>query len=119
MGESSTEIEVGESSRIAHLVESTDRTDDVGFNVEASVASQSASPSSTTLSFAAMGLSKSILKGLQNAGFQRPSPVQLKAIPLGRMGIDLIVQVILYFVMNMHDIVIISPRLYPISILYR
>uniref|UniRef100_F7ALE3 Probable ATP-dependent RNA helicase DDX20 n=1 Tax=Equus caballus TaxID=9796 RepID=F7ALE3_HORSE len=30
--------------------------------------------------------------GLRAAGFERPSPVQLKAIPLGRCGFDLIVQ---------------------------
>nr|CDS27955.1 DEAD box ATP dependent RNA helicase [Hymenolepis microstoma] len=43
-------------------------------------------------SFADMGLSMAVLRGLRAAGFQRPSPVQVKAIPLGRLGIDLIVQ---------------------------
>ncbi|NWW93436.1 DDX20 helicase, partial [Rhynochetos jubatus] len=33
-----------------------------------------------------------VLEGLEAAGFHRPSPVQLKAIPLGRCGLDLIVQ---------------------------
>ncbi|NXS28676.1 DDX20 helicase, partial [Pomatostomus ruficeps] len=33
-----------------------------------------------------------VLAGLEAAGFHRPSPVQLKAIPLGRCGLDLIVQ---------------------------
>ena len=29
---------------------------------------------------------------LLNAGFERPSPIQLKAIPIGRIGLDLIAQ---------------------------
>lgn len=33
-----------------------------------------------------------MLAGLRAAGFERPSPVQLQAIPLGRCGLDLIVQ---------------------------
>ena len=32
-------------------------------------------------------LSEQILKGLKSAGFERPSPIQLKAIPLGRCGL--------------------------------
>uniref|UniRef100_A0A3B3Q954 DEAD (Asp-Glu-Ala-Asp) box polypeptide 20 n=1 Tax=Paramormyrops kingsleyae TaxID=1676925 RepID=A0A3B3Q954_9TELE len=37
-------------------------------------------------------LLKPVLDGLTAAGFQRPSPIQLKSIPLGRCGLDLIVQ---------------------------
>ncbi|CAF0848694.1 unnamed protein product [Brachionus calyciflorus] len=37
-------------------------------------------------------LSKPVLDGLKNAGFLKPSPIQLKAIPLGKLGLDLIVQ---------------------------
>ncbi|KAF9435544.1 DEAD (Asp-Glu-Ala-Asp) box polypeptide 20 [Entomortierella beljakovae] len=33
-----------------------------------------------------------LLAGLIEAGYQRPSPIQLKAIPLGRLGLDLIAQ---------------------------
>ena len=33
-----------------------------------------------------------LIKALDSAGFQRPSPVQQAAIPLGRIGSDLIVQ---------------------------
>lgn len=36
--------------------------------------------------FFQMGLPDDILDGLTTAGFQRPSPIQLKAIPLGRCG---------------------------------
>ncbi|XP_038604703.1 probable ATP-dependent RNA helicase DDX20 [Tachyglossus aculeatus] len=43
-------------------------------------------------SFGALLLSGPVLEGLRAAGFERPSPVQLKAIPLGRCGLDLIVQ---------------------------
>ncbi|NWY66285.1 DDX20 helicase, partial [Erithacus rubecula] len=42
--------------------------------------------------FGSLLLSPPVLAGLRAAGFQRPSPVQLKAIPLGRCGLDLIVQ---------------------------
>ncbi|XP_003479052.1 probable ATP-dependent RNA helicase DDX20 [Cavia porcellus] len=42
--------------------------------------------------FESLLLSRPVLEGLQAAGFERPSPVQLKAIPLGRCGFDLIVQ---------------------------
>ncbi|KAF9918747.1 DEAD (Asp-Glu-Ala-Asp) box polypeptide 20 [Lobosporangium transversale] len=33
-----------------------------------------------------------LLKGLVDAGYQKPSPIQLKTIPLGRLGLDLIAQ---------------------------
>lgn len=33
-----------------------------------------------------------ILKGLEKSGYARPSPIQLQAIPLGRLGVDLIAQ---------------------------
>lgn len=46
----------------------------------------------STVSFEDLQLDKEILKGLNSAGFYRPSPVQLKAIPLGKLGLDLIVQ---------------------------
>ncbi|NXE25752.1 DDX20 helicase, partial [Ardeotis kori] len=42
--------------------------------------------------FGSLLLSAPVVAGLEAAGFHRPSPVQLKAIPLGRCGLDLIVQ---------------------------
>ncbi|CAB5202935.1 DEAD-domain-containing protein [Rhizophagus irregularis] len=33
-----------------------------------------------------------ILKGLSKAGYERPSPIQLKAIPPGKLGLDVIAQ---------------------------
>ncbi|CAL1532970.1 unnamed protein product, partial [Lymnaea stagnalis] len=47
---------------------------------------------SETVDFSGLLLSKLVLQGLSAAGFQKPSPIQLKAIPLGRCGLDLIVQ---------------------------
>ncbi|XP_020279062.1 uncharacterized protein LOC109852373 [Pseudomyrmex gracilis] len=44
------------------------------------------------VTFCQMGLSQKISDGLITAGFQLPSPIQLKAIPLGRIGFDLIVR---------------------------
>lgn len=38
------------------------------------------------VTFLEMGLSENIMDGLSFAGFQKPSPVQLKAIPIGRCG---------------------------------
>lgn len=38
------------------------------------------------VTFFQMGFSQKILDGLSVCGFQRPSPIQLKAIPLGRCG---------------------------------
>jgi ATP-dependent RNA helicase DDX20 len=35
---------------------------------------------------------KELLVGLKHSGYEQPSPIQLKAIPLGRLGIDLIAQ---------------------------
>ncbi|KAM7540787.1 hypothetical protein Aperf_G00000022530 [Anoplocephala perfoliata] len=73
--------------RVAHELESEERTEDVLLSINSPSTSSNAVPS-----FADMGLSVDVLKGLRAAGFQRPSPVQVKAIPLGRLGVDLIVQ---------------------------
>ena len=42
--------------------------------------------------FTSLFLSSRVTEGLTAAGFVRPSPIQLKAIPLGRCGLDMIVQ---------------------------
>ncbi|KAM9321576.1 putative ATP-dependent RNA helicase DDX20 [Gastrophryne carolinensis] len=42
--------------------------------------------------FRSLLLSQPVLEGLEAAGFSKPSPIQSKAIPLGRCGLDLIVQ---------------------------
>ncbi|KRT85552.1 helicase [Oryctes borbonicus] len=44
------------------------------------------------LQFNALLLSQSTLTGLSNAGYRVPSPIQLKAIPIGKCGFDLIVK---------------------------
>ncbi|XP_076845751.1 putative ATP-dependent RNA helicase DDX20 [Brachyhypopomus gauderio] len=62
----------------AHKIETRKRTDDVLL--------------SGGVEFSSLLLSKPVLEGLSASGFQRPSPIQLKAIPLGRCGLDLIVQ---------------------------
>ncbi len=45
-----------------------------------------------SVTFADLLLSEPILRGLADCGFARPSPIQLKAIPVGRFGCDLIAQ---------------------------
>jgi hypothetical protein len=47
---------------------------------------------SGTKSFAGLLLPPAIQQALKEAGFRRPSPVQEAALPLARMGTDLIVQ---------------------------
>ncbi|KAI2661613.1 putative ATP-dependent RNA helicase DDX20 [Labeo rohita] len=64
--------------KAAHELQSRTRTDDVLIN--------------GGVEFSSLLLSKPVLEGLSASGFQRPSPIQLKAIPLGRCGLDLIVQ---------------------------
>ena len=39
------------------------------------------------VSFDDLILSKAVLSGLKSAGFHKPSPIQLKAIPLGKLGL--------------------------------
>uniref|UniRef100_A0A2C9K5Z5 RNA helicase n=1 Tax=Biomphalaria glabrata TaxID=6526 RepID=A0A2C9K5Z5_BIOGL len=63
---------------VAHKFKEKQRTTDVLIN--------------ESVDFTGLLLSKDVLKGLIDAGFQKPSPIQLKAIPLGRCGLDLIVQ---------------------------
>lgn len=56
----------------AHNVNSKPRTQDIKIQED--------------VTFFQMGISQPIVDGLTNCGFQRPSPIQLKAIPLGRCG---------------------------------
>ncbi|KAM3871738.1 putative ATP-dependent RNA helicase DDX20 [Diretmus argenteus] len=64
--------------KAAHDIERRKRTDDVLL--------------SEGIDFNSLLLSQPVLDGLAAAGFQKPSPIQIKAIPLGRCGFDLIVQ---------------------------
>ncbi|BHF59661.1 hypothetical protein SprV_0100262200 [Sparganum proliferum] len=90
------EVEDGKDTiPIAHDLDAQERTDDVLLPVFDSQTDTGPLPSlrsKSSPSFASMGLSVNVLKGLHAAGFQRPSPVQVNAIPLGRMGLDMIVQ---------------------------
>ncbi|KYN33798.1 putative ATP-dependent RNA helicase DDX20 [Trachymyrmex septentrionalis] len=65
-------------AHIAHNINTKQRTSDI--KIEENV------------TFFQMRLPRDILDGLMSAGFQKPSPIQLKAIPLGRYGFDLIVR---------------------------
>ncbi|CAO3697461.1 unnamed protein product [Rhizopus stolonifer] len=42
--------------------------------------------------FSTLLQNKPLVQGLLESGYERPSPIQLRAIPLGRLGIDLIAQ---------------------------
>ncbi|XP_011864163.1 PREDICTED: uncharacterized protein LOC105560032 [Vollenhovia emeryi] len=66
------------AQHIAHDISKKQRTSDI--KIEGNV------------TFFQMNLPRNVLDGLMSAGFQKPSPIQLKAIPLGRCGFDLIVR---------------------------
>lgn len=59
--------------KAAHDIEARKRTEDVIL--------------SEGIDFGSLLLSQPVLDGLSAAGFQKPSPIQLKAIPLGRCGL--------------------------------
>ena len=42
--------------------------------------------------FQSLMLRDEVLRGLEDAGYGRPSPVQARAIPLGKLGADLVIQ---------------------------
>ncbi|CAO3643058.1 unnamed protein product [Cunninghamella blakesleeana] len=44
------------------------------------------------IDFSTLIQNQAILKGLEKSGYAKPSPIQLQAIPLGRLGVDLIAQ---------------------------
>ncbi|CAD5115552.1 DgyrCDS4516 [Dimorphilus gyrociliatus] len=62
----------------AHDLEAVPRTKDIEL--------------SEHVEFKDMCLTSRVLEGLNDAGFVRPSPVQLRSIPVGRCGLDMIVQ---------------------------
>ncbi|XP_046993075.1 probable ATP-dependent RNA helicase DDX27 [Schistocerca americana] len=64
--------------QVAHDVEAKERTKDIYISED--------------VSFNGLLLSQKVLDGLRKCGFKRPSPIQLKAVPLGRCGFDLLVQ---------------------------
>ncbi|OCT94671.1 probable ATP-dependent RNA helicase DDX20 [Xenopus laevis] len=64
----------------AHTLGSRMRTEDVSLGT------------GENTDFKSLLLSRPVLDGLEAAGFSKPSPIQSKAIPLGRCGLDLIVQ---------------------------
>lgn len=45
-----------------------------------------------SLEFAELGLSAAVLRGVNDVGFRWPSPIQARAIPVGRFGADVIAQ---------------------------
>ncbi|KAF5401931.1 DEAD box ATP dependent RNA helicase [Paragonimus heterotremus] len=78
---------------LAHrLDEEKKRTADVLFSVPQKDGNSETTKTLSITRFADLQLSSPLLRGLSEAGFSRPSPVQIKAIPLGRMGLDMIVQ---------------------------
>ena len=61
---------------IAHELEKSERTEDIVIKDD--------------VTFSTMLLPDFILKGLNSAGFKKPSPIQLTAIPLARCGLGML-----------------------------
>lgn len=61
------------TSRIGHDLKAKRRTQDIHLDED--------------LSFSDLGLNSILIKGLSKSGFERPSPIQLSAIPFGRCGL--------------------------------
>lgn len=61
--------------RIGHKLELKSRTGDIRLDED--------------LSFVDLGLGSVLIKGLSRSGFEKPSPIQLAAIPHGRCGLGL------------------------------
>ncbi|XP_064088050.1 probable ATP-dependent RNA helicase DDX20 [Macrobrachium nipponense] len=66
------------AQRKAHIIDDRERTVDI--------------QTEENVDFRSMYLSEHVLNGLKATGFERPSPIQLAAIPLGRCGLDMVVQ---------------------------
>lgn len=60
------------SQLMAHFLESKNRTKDVIID--------------GNITFESLMLDDSILKGLRDCGFKKPSPIQCKSVPVGRCG---------------------------------
>jgi ATP-dependent RNA helicase DDX20 len=73
--------------QIAHVLEDKPRTQDVFINED--------------IDFTGMLLSELTLKGLHKSGFRKPSPIQLKALPLGRCGFGKTL-ILIYFNLEIH-----------------
>lgn len=61
---------------VAHDLENKERTEDIAIE--------------DGVTFSTMLLPDFILKGLNSAGFKKPSPIQLAAIPLARCGLGIL-----------------------------
>lgn len=59
--------------KIGHKIELKARTEDIRLD--------------ENLSFADFSLDSALTKGLSRSGFEKPSPIQLAAIPYGRCGL--------------------------------
>ncbi|ERL91602.1 hypothetical protein D910_08932, partial [Dendroctonus ponderosae] len=64
--------------KLAHSLSSKERSRDVLLN--------------ENIYFSSLILPAEILKALTDAGFEKPSPIQVKALPIGRCGLDIIVK---------------------------
>jgi len=70
------------------LVELDDETG-LPLQAEAEVDGEEATEAADTNAFAALGLSPSLLRGLQDSGYTQPTDVQVRAIPAAMAGRDL------------------------------
>lgn len=67
---------------------------------------------SADITFDSMLLSKNTMDGLKTSGFQKPSPIQLQGIPLGKCGFGMIktlryLSLYMYFFKHTHVLFVI------------
>lgn len=72
-----------EHSEEGEMAQDTISTDQSGFFEEAPV-------SSTQMPFSAMNLSRPVMKGIAEANYQSPTPIQSAVIPVGLLGKDIV-----------------------------
>ena len=87
------------ATSVAHNIQGKSRTGDVLIT--------------ENVDFSGLLLSDKVLSGLQKAGFQRPSPIQLKAIPLGRCGLGIIYLILSHKLLLAYQII---PSLYLVQV---
>ena len=65
---------------------------DAGLDTPSGVCMDASTGASIAREFKSLMLKDDVLRGLELAGCERPSPVQARVIPLGKLGADLVIQ---------------------------
>ena len=82
----------GQTGRRTSDVEEESELPDAGLDTPSGVCMEASTGASIAREFKSLMLKDDVLRGLELAGYERPSPVQARAIPLGKLGADLVIQ---------------------------